>query len=180
MSHGHLQAPGSKHYASNTALNFTAFILFWSRKLREKLCFLWGMNQNQSQAFITNLDFLFDNRHQTTCKNTATITNDFSKDKYSLQICEGGKATSSKLQVDQENLLILILEARHVGQGRKQFGFASYDVGLFRSCWTWILKVLHQSVDARPWPSTLTSVCLICIFSSQNWWCSYHSKDEMR
>ena len=77
--------------------------------------------------FITKLDFLFDNRHQTTCKNIATITSDFSKDKYSLQICEGGKATSSKLQVDQENLLILILEARHVGQGRKQFGFPSYE-----------------------------------------------------
>ena len=58
------------------------------------------MNQNQCQVFIMNLDFLFNNRHQTTCKNIATITNDFSKDKYPLQICEGGKAIASKLQVD--------------------------------------------------------------------------------
>lgn len=73
---------------------------FDQKKLSEKLCFLWEMNQNQCQVFITNLDFLFNNRHQTTCKNTATITNDFSKDKYPLQICEGGKAIASKLQVD--------------------------------------------------------------------------------
>lgn len=47
------------------------------------------------------LTFSSINRHQTTCKNTATITNDFSKDKYPQQICEGEKAIASKLQIDQ-------------------------------------------------------------------------------
>lgn len=61
--------------------------------------FLWGMSQNQCQVFIVNLVFLFNNRHQTTCKNIATITKGFLKNKYSLQVCEGRKAIAPELQV---------------------------------------------------------------------------------
>ena len=91
----------------------------------------------------------FNNRYQATCKNIATVTDDFLENKYSQRLCEGAKAVASELQVAIENLLTLDHRSRTLGKSRKPCSPAS-QAGLLGNLQPWILSATCQLLDARP------------------------------
>lgn len=123
---------------------------FDQQNLVRKPDFLWGMSQKQCQVFLMDLVFPFNNRHQTTCKNITTITKDFLKNKYSLQICEGRKAVAPELQVGQWESFHHWSRKR-VTWGKIASSAASHPTQGSPTALTLNSECVYQSPDTRPW-----------------------------